>query len=840
MTKAAEPENLRLTLNRQGSAFADRMRGIWNSRWGRRGVIAIGCLLLAYGAFWFAFARGLPDATALLKYEPPLPTNIRSVDGTPVYSYARERRVQLSYEEFPLLLVKAYMAAEDRTFFEHGGVDYPGVIRAVFTNLTRSGRPIGASTITQQVAKNLLIGNEVSYARKVKEALLAYRIEAALTKQQIMELYLNQIALGRNAFGVQSAALAYFGKDAKELTLPEIAYLAILPKGPSNYRPERFYNRAMARRNWVLGEMLRNGFIDRAQHDSAVAAPLGTVPRVQVKDDVVGGYFTEEVRRQLIDRFGENAQDGPYSVYSGGLWVRSSLDPRLQGYAENALREGLLRFDRGRGWSGPSGKVDVSGNWQQAFAGANIGVAYKDWRTAVVLAKGDGAAQIGFVNGSKGRLPAYAAAMPRKGGGTAFDWLTPGDIIAVAPDGSDWSLRSIPEISGGMVVQSPHTGQVLAMQGGFDARLGSFNRATQARRQPGSSFKPFVYAAALDHGMTPASIIVDGPFCVYQGAALGRKCFRNFGNASGAGAQTMRWGVEQSRNLMTVRAASQTGMKNVVKMAEAVGITDPGKPYPAVLAVALGAGDTTVAKMVNAYSILANNGRATTPTLIDFVQDRHGKVVFRADTRPCDRCNMADYDGKPMPRPPSRTKQVMDAMTAYQIVHITEGVIQRGTATVLRDLNRPLFGKTGTTSGPTNVWFVGGSADLVGGVYLGYDRPRSMGGGAQGGVIAAPIFKAFAKPAFEGMAVVPFRAPPGIRMVRIDRRSGKRVYGIWPNDSDPKPAVIWEAFKPESEPRRSIRSDEVPATLAVKKAAPSGQTQQRPDSEFLQRQGGIY
>jgi len=840
MTEAAEPENLRLTLNRQGSAFADRVRGTLTSRWGRRGLIALGFLLLAYVAFWFAFARGLPDATALLQYEPPLPTNIRSVDGTPVYSYARERRVQLSYDEFPPLLVKAYMAAEDRTFFEHGGVDYPGVIRAVFTNLTRSGRPIGASTITQQVAKNLLIGNQVTYSRKVKEALLAYRIEAALTKPQIMELYLNQIALGRNAFGVQSAALAYFGKDAKDLTLPEMAYLAILPKGPSNYRPERFYDRAMSRRNWVLGEMLRNGFIDRAQHDAAVATPLGTVPRVQVKDDVVGGYFTEEVRRQLIGKFGENAKDGPYSVYSGGLWVRSSLDPRLQGYAETALREGLLRFDRGRGWSGPSGKVDPSGNWQQAFAEANIGVAYKDWRTAVVLAKGNGAAQIGFVDGSQGRLPAYAAATPRKGGGAAFDWLNPGDIIVVAPEGTEWSLRSIPEISGGMVVQNPHTGQILAMQGGFDARLGSFNRATQALRQPGSSFKPFVYAAALDHGMTPASIIVDGPFCVYQGAALGRKCFRNFGNASGAGAQTMRWGVEQSRNLMTVRAASQTGMENVVKMAEAVGISDPGKPYPAVLAVALGAGDTTVAKMVNAYSILANSGRATTPTLIDFVQDRHGKVVFRADTRPCDRCNMAEYGGKPMPRPPSRTKQVMDAMTAYQVVHITEGVIQRGTATVLRDLNRPLFGKTGTTSGPTNVWFVGGSADLVGGVYLGYDRPRSMGGGAQGGVIAAPIFKAFAKPAFEGMAVVPFRAPPGIRMVRIDRRSGKRVYGVWPNDSDPKPAVIWEAFKPESEPRRSIRSDEVPATLAVKKAAPTGQTQQRQDSDFLQRQGGIY
>ncbi len=844
MTDAAEPETLRLTLTRQSNAVVEFARRVWTHRWGRRAVIGAGFLALAYVAFWFAFARGLPDASALLKYEPPLPTNIRSVDGTPVYSYARERRVQLSYEEFPPLLVKAYMAAEDRTFFEHGGVDYPGVIRALFTNLTRSGRPVGASTITQQVAKNLLIGNEASYSRKVKEALLAYRIEAALTKPQIMELYLNQIALGRNAFGVQSAALAYFGKDASNLTLAEMAYLAILPKGPSNYRPERFYDRAMARRNWVLGEMLRNDFIDRAQHDAAVAAPLGTVPRVQVKDDVVGGYFTEEIRRQLIDKFGENANDGPYSVYSGGLWVRSSLDPRLQGYAETALREGLLRFDRGRGWSGPSGKVDIATNWQQAFAAVNIGVAYKDWRTAVVLAKGEGAARIGFVDGSEGRLPSWAASTPRKGGGAAFNWLNPGDVIVVAPEspgsGSDWSLRSVPEISGGMVVQNPHTGQVLAMQGGFDARLGSFNRATQALRQPGSSFKPFVYASALDHGMTPASIIVDGPFCVYQGARFGRKCFRNFGGAAGAGAQTMRWGVEQSRNLMTVRAASQTGMENVVKMAEAVGISDPGKPYPAVLAVALGAGDTTVAKMVNAYSILANNGRATTPTLVDFVQDRNGKVVLRADTRPCNRCNMAEYDGKPMPRPPSRTKQVMDAMTAYQVVHITEGVIQRGTATVLRDLDRPVFGKTGTTTGPTNVWFVGGSADLVGGVYLGYDRPRSMGGGAQGGVIAAPIFKAFAKPAFEGMPVVPFRAPPGIRLVRIDRHSGKRVYGAWPTEADPKSAVIWEAFKPESEPRRSLRSDDVPTATVAKRAAPKAQLQQRQDSDFLQRQGGIY
>ncbi len=840
MDEAADPTNLRMRLTRGGSDALGLWRRVAGSRWGRRGLAVLLFLLVAYIAFWFAFMRNLPDASALLRYEPPLPTNIRAYDGRPVYSYARERRVQLSYEEFPPLLVKAYLAAEDRTFFSHGGVDYPGVVRALFTNLTRSGRPVGASTITQQVAKNLLIGNEASYARKVKEAVLAYRIEGALTKPQILELYLNQIALGRNAFGVQSAARAYFGKDVGELTLPEMAYLAILPKGPSNYRPERFYDRAIERRNWVLGEMLRNGFIDRADHDGAVAAPLGTIGRVAVKDEVVGGYFTEEVRRDLIAKFGESANDGPYSVYAGGLWVRTSLDPKTQGATETALRDGLLRFDRGRGWSGPVGKVDVAGNWQQSFASANIGISYKDWRTAVVLSKGEGAIQLGFVDGTQGVMPGWAASMPRRGGGAASGWLQPGDVVAVAPEGKVWALRSIPEVSGGMVIQNPHTGQVLAMQGGFDARLGSFNRATQALRQPGSSFKPFVYAAALDNGMTPASIIVDGPFCVYQSARLGRKCFRNFGGASGAGPQTMRWGVEQSRNLMTVRAASQTGMDKVVKLAANVGISDPGKPYPAVLAIALGAGDTTVARMVNAYSILANQGRALVPSLIDFVQDRNGKVIFRADTRPCDGCNMADYDGKPMPRPPSRTKQAVDPMTAYQVIHIAEGVIQRGTATVLRDLGRPLFGKTGTTSGPTNVWFVGGSADLIGGVYLGYDTPRSLGGGAQGGVIAAPIFKQFAKVAMADMPVVPFRAPQGIRMVRIDRRSGKRVFGAWPSD-DPKAAVIWEAFKPESEPRRSIRNDELPAVLRPRMArARAAAPQSRPDSDFLQRQGGIY
>jgi penicillin-binding protein 1A len=834
---APEAENLKLSLKRDLGWVAR----LWASRWTKFAAVVAGFVLLAWLIIWLLFARNLPDARQLLAYEPPLPTNVRGIDGAPIQSYARERRVELAYDEFPPLLVKAYMAAEDKTFFEHGGVDYPGIVRAVFTNFTRSGRKVGASTITQQVAKNLLLGNEASYSRKAKEAILAYRIEAVLTKQQIMELYLNQIALGRNAFGVQAAARAYFDKDVGDLNLAEMAFLAILPKAPETYGRAKFADRAVERRNWALGEMLKNGFVSQAEHDAAIATPFVTVSKSLPKDESAGDYFLEEVRRQLIGKFGEVAKDGPYSVYSGGLWVRTSLDPRLQGYMQDALREGLLRFDRGRGWNGPIGKVNIVDNWQQAFAAANIGVGYKDWKAAVVLSKSEGSAQIGFADGGTGTLPSYAAQTPKRGGGSAFAALNPGDVIAVAPDGNQWSLRSVPEISGGMVAENPHTGQVVAMQGGFDARIQSFNRATQALRQPGSTFKPIAYASALDHGMTPASIIVDGPFCVYQGPRLGQKCFRNFGGAGGAGPQTLRWGIEQSRNLMTVRAASQTGMKNIVKLAADLGVSEPGKPYPAVLAVALGAGDTTVARMVNAYSIMANNGRALAQTLVDFVQDRRGKVIFRADTRPCEKCNMPEWDGKAMPRPPARTKQILDPMTAYQIVHITEGVIQRGTATILKDLDRPIFGKTGTTTGPTNVWFVGGSQDLVAGVYLGYDQPRSMGGGAQGGVIAAPIFKAFAKPAMTGMPVVPFRAAGGVRMVRIDRHSGKRVYGAFPSDSDPQASVIWEAFKPESEPRRSIGRDvALPTTKPKASVAPRAAPKSRPDSDFLEKQGGIY
>lgn len=831
---AEEPTAVSYKLKREADGFIGKWQGWWQSKRFRLATYAVGALILFLILFWALFARNLPDAEALIEYESPLPTVVRDINGEPFHSYARERRVQLEYADFPKLLVRAYLAAEDKTFFSHGGIDYPGIASAIFDNIFSSKRSRGASTITQQVAKNLLLTNEYSYTRKVKEAILAKRIENALKKPQILSLYLNEIALGRQAFGVEAAAQAYFGKSVDQLQLHEMAFLAILPKAPERYGRAKNAQLAMTRRNWVLGEMRANEWITDAQLAAARAQPLGLVAQRGTGYKNVGGYFAEEVRRQLIERFGETDADGPYSVYSGGLWVRSSMNADYQILATQALRDGLLRYNAGKAWKANMGTIDVSDDqWASRFAATNIAIDYANWRAGVALGKG----KVGFSDGSIGQLNGGPSAMKA------------GDVIAVAPNGpNSFVVRSVPEVGGGMVVQNPLNGRVLAIQGGFDNRISSFNRATQAQRQPGSTIKPFVYATALDNGMTPTSIIVDGPYCVWQGASLGQKCFRNF-SGSGAGPQTMRWGLEQSRNLMTVRAAAESGMDNVTNTFRDVGIGD----YPDYLSYALGAGDTTVLKMVNAYSMLVNHGRELKPTLIDFAQNRTGKVIFPAKWKPCSGCRAKDWNGKPMPRFAAAGKQVMDPITAYQVVHMLEGVVERGTATILRDLDRPLFGKTGTTTGPTNVWFIGGSPHLVAGLYLGFDQPRNMGGYAQGGSLAAPVFKQFARTAMAGMPKTPFIAPAGTRLVRIDRKSGKRVYGAWPG-LDPKSAVIWEAFKAETEPKRSIRQEELAARgdKPKKKAEAQSDSTTRTstsastsvgtkrDQEFIQQEGGIY
>ncbi|HEY0960172.1 MAG TPA: transglycosylase domain-containing protein [Novosphingobium sp.] len=835
----SENEDLRYRIRREATGLWSNVRRRWReSRWFRRlgylGLAGVVALVL----LWIAVARDLPSAEKLLDYQPPLPTMVRGGDGRIVYSYARERRVQLRFVDFPKQLTNAFLAAEDKTFWTHGGVDYTGLAGAVVDYVSKMGsgaRAKGGSTITQQVAKNILIGDEYSVTRKLKEMILARRIEDTLTKQQILELYLNEIPLGRQSFGVQAAARAYFGKDVDQLNLQESAFLAILPKAPERYGRARYAEMAIARRNYVLDQMVANGWATQPEANAAKASPLGIVPRRVEAYDPSVGYFVEEVRRRLIEKYGEKAEDGPNSVYAGGLWVRTSLDPEMQKATQDALRAGLLRYHSGKGWRGPIAHIDLDPEkWQTQLVTLNKTLSYQDWRVGVLIERSGSSGTIGFVDGQKGSLVSLA------------DGVKVGDVVAAAPIGRGvYALRIIPEVSGGMVMESPSSGRVLAVQGGFDSGLASFNRGTQALRQPGSTIKPFVYATGLDAGMTPASMVLDGTFCVYQGGRLGQKCFRNFGGGGG-GSHTMRWGLEQSRNLMTVRIANDAGMDRVTKTFEHVGI---GK-YDRYLSFALGAGETTVIQMVNAYSALANNGVQYPASLIDYVQDRNGKVVFRADNRRCLGCNMAQWDGKPMPRLEPRGKVVMDPRTAYQVTHMLEGVITRGTAVTLRDLDLPLFGKTGTTTGPTDVWFVGGSQKYVVGVYLGYDKPRSLGGYAQGGRIAAPMFKQVVQATRPRWSHLPFVAPEGIRMVRIDRVSGKRVYGVEPG-SDPKSSVIWEAFKPDTEPRRTARADDLANQRdAIFAAIRRGQQASRHAAEqtarngearnFVEEQGGVY
>jgi|TARA_R100000501_G_scaffold17911_1_gene34570 penicillin-binding protein 1A len=797
------------------------------------GFALVGLAVLVGGYFWLA--AGLPDAAKLSEYEPPLPSHVRDIDGQPFATFARERRIYANFEDLPTPLIEAFISAEDKTFFDHGGIDLTGFINAVadYTLKIGSGdRAVGGSTITQQVAKNLLLSDEYSVTRKLKEMILATRIEDAFTKERILELYLNQIFLGRNAYGVQAASFAYFDKPVTELNTEEAAFLAALPKAPSNYNPgtEEGLRRATIRRDWILGQMADNGYITAAEAQAARSRPISVIDRRRqlAPSGTLGNYFVEAIRRDLIDRYGEEGKNG---VYTGGLWIRSTIDPDYQAAAETAVRDALVRYDRGRGWRGATDTIELGDGWQQRLIAINLPVGYDDWRAAVVLSKGSGRLDLGFEDGSEGVLVSGNAELRDAGGaGTAYNEITPGDVIPVKNvSGDEYTLRQIPEVSGGMVVQEVATGRVLAMVGGFDARKSSFNRATQAKRQPGSTIKPFVYAAALENGFTPASIVVDAPYCVYQTRSLGRKCFRNFSGRS-AGAQTMRWGLEQSRNLMTVRLASKTGMENVVELIEKMGIGS----YEPYLAFSLGAGETTVMDLTNAYAMLANHGKRQRPILYDLIQDRRGNAIYRADDRECGGCNQQSYDpDRPMPTPADQRPQAMDARTAYQVVHMLEGVVERGTAVALSRLGRPMFGKTGTNNGPTNVWFVGGTQEVVAGFYMGFDQPKNMGGYAQGGTLAAPAVREFFELALdEDEPSPPFRIAPGVRMVRVDRRSGKRVYGAWPGPG-PKPAVIWEAFKPENEPRRVIAKAEDPFTQRPAREV-------RSDADFLQQEGGIY
>ncbi len=776
------------------------------------------------------FEKDLPDYTQLQNYEPPVMTRVQAGDGSLLAEYSRERRLYLPSTSIPPLVKEAFISAEDKNFYTHSGIDPEGVLRAVTVLVQGNKRAQGASTITQQVAKNFLLTNERSFTRKIREALLALRIEQAYPKEKILELYLNEIYLGLGNYGVAAAALNYYDKSVNELSVAEAAYLAALPKGPNNYQPFLKHDAAVQRRNYVIDRMVENGYVTKAEGEKAKQEALGVNPRVLTPDSFAAGYFAEEVRRELSDRYGEK------KLYEGGLSVRATLDPKMQVIARKALVDGLVRFDEAHGFRGAIRHIDLGSDWGPPLAAVPAFGDVQPWRVAVMLDGSDTAVRIGL---QPGHDKAGEVVQDRDTGMLNQDgirWtgkksirsiLSPGDVVYVAAiDGKpgQYRLQQVPEISGAIVAMDPYTGRVFAMVGGFSFEQSEFNRATQAQRQPGSSFKPFVYATALDNGYTPSSSVLDAPIEIDQGPGLGIWRPQN-DDDNGSGPHTLRYGVEHSRNLMTVRLAKDIGMPLIVEYAKRFGIYDDMLP---VLSMSLGAGETTVLRMVTAYSMLANGGRRIKPTLVDRIQDRWGNTIYRHDERVCDGCDAATWTEQAEPKLIDKREQVIDPMTAYQVTSILEGVITRGTGQAVKVLNRHLAGKTGTTNDAKDVWFVGYSSDLAVGLYLGYDQPRSLGATAYAAEYAAPVFRDFMAAALKDKPDVPFRAPIGIKLIGVDYRSGMRSSG--------KESII-EAFKPGTAPPDSyaVIGDNA-ARAAKSEGAPAADAERAVGSGT----GGLY
>jgi len=769
--------------------------------------VFIGGTVAAIGG-WVAYlhySEGLPDYYQLASYDPPVVSRVYAGDGRLLAEYSVENRVFVPITAIPKRVVNAFLSAEDKSFYTHPGIDVPGMLKAAWVNLLNYGRdrrPIGASTITQQVTKNFLLSNEVSYGRKVKEAILALRIEKAFSKDRILELYLNQIYLGSGNYGVAAASINYFNKSLNELTIGEAAYLASLPKAPNNYNIKRNREAALDRRNWVIDRMQENGAITGEEATVAKAEPLEQRARAET-EHVTADYFAEEVRRELAQRFGED------SLYKKGLTVRSTVNPELQTDADNALRKGLTSYDRTRGYRGPLKHVELTDTWKDELAALPPMPWLYQWQQAMVLSADKEGAKIGLKDGSEANIPLAELTWARKqmpdfSRGPSIksgdDVLKPGDIIAVEPVEKDkddkdypantYALRQVPEVSGAFVAMDPHTGRVLAMSGGWNYQQSEFNRATQAMRQPGSSFKPIVYLAALESGFTPSTVILDAPMVIDQGPGLPPWRPENF-KQEYFGPATLRVGLENSRNLMTIRVAQTIGMAKVAEMAGRLGVMDN---LQQTLAMSIGAGETTVLRMVSAYSMIVNGGKKIEPTFIDRVQDGQGWTIYRHDQRKCDGCAGMAYDGQPPPQLPDERPQVLDPMVAYQMVSLMEGVVRRGTGSAVSKVGKPLAGKTGTTNDGRDVWFVGFSPDLAAGLYLGFDQPRTLGEKATGGTLPAPIFRDFMLEALKDKPATPFRVPPGIRLVRVNYKTGQRVQ---PGDQG---RIIWEAFRPGTEP----------------------------------------
>lgn len=745
--------------------------------------------------------RDLPDYHQLEKYEPPVTTRLFAGDGQLLMEYATEQRLFMPVSKIPDLVKNAFIAAEDKKFYTHGGIDYVGIVRAVLGNVKNLGtgrRPAGASTITQQVAKNFLLSSEVSYVRKIKEAIIARRIEKAFTKDHILELYLNEIYLGNRSYGVAAAALNYFGKPLDKLAVEEVAYLAALPKGPNNYNPKKRYEAAIGRRNWVIGRLLEDGYIDEMTAEEAKSKPLKVVDRS--RDYLPNSeYFSEEVRREIQNRFGAD------DLNEGGLTVRTTVDPRLQNIATRVFREELVNYDRRHGWRGPLANIDVDD--VKGFDEIKLSAGLEpSWEKALVTKVSADKAEIKTADGKTGVIPLSLLSWARKNLPDQYvgdapksvtSVLKKGDIIIAEPVSAEkiakqklpknsYYLRQEPDVEGGLIAIDPHTGRVLAVVGGYSFERSQFNRATQAKRQTGSSFKPFVYLTALENGYSPTDLILDAPFVLDQGAGLPKWKPVNYSKKF-YGLMTLRGGIEKSRNLMTVRLAQDVGMDKVSAFAAKMGINNN---LPKLLSMSLGAGETRLIDLTAAYAMIVNGGKKITPYFIEQIQDRYGRTILKQDNRRCEDCNFDRWEEQSVPQLPDSREQLIDSFSAYQMTSILEGTAVRGTGAKLRALKKHLAGKTGTTNDNKEGWFIGFSPDLVVGTYVGFDEPRPLGRFETGASVALPIFYRFMEEALKDQPDTAFRIPAGMKLVRINYETGKPAQ---PSDK----IVIIEALKPE-------------------------------------------
>ena len=810
------------------------------------------------------YGHDLPDYRQLADYQPPTVTRIHAGDGSLLAEYAQENRVFVPIEVMPERLIQAFLAAEDKNFYTHVGLDPVGILRAVITNIQQIGqnrRPVGASTITQQVAKNFLLSNEVSYIRKFKEALLALRIERTFSKNEILELYLNEIYLGVGSYGVAAAALNYFNKSLDDLTTAETAFLAGLPKAPSRYHPVRAADVAKGRRDWVIGRLLDLGMINQEEAGIAWEEPL-VMSRRDDTELVSADYFTESVRRRLIADHGESA------LYEGGLSIRTTILPALQTAAEEALHNGLIAYDRRHGWRGPVARIELveGADWQTQLLELKRPSGLPAWKLGIVLVAGTDAASIGLVEGRTIELDLEAVAWARKHDReengdeilgpeiTAVDQvLAPGDVIwveevpveaDVAATGDDTvppsaatrhELRQAPAVEGAIVAINPHNGRVLAMSGGFDYGRSEFNRATQARRQPGSALKPFIFLAGFEEGFTPSSTLLDIGRIYPQGPDEGKWKPKNYSNKF-YGRRTLRFSLEKSLNALTVHLADKVGMGNVISMAKRFGLA---RKLEYNLASALGSSEANLMTLTTAYAMLVNGGKRIEPALIERIQDRHGQTVARRDNRDCEGCLDVAWTDQPSPALADQRERIIDETRAYQMVNILEGAVQRGTGRRAKAIGKPVAGKTGTSNDSKDAWFLGFTPDFAVGVYVGFDSPRTLGKKETGSSAALPIFVEFMQEALKEKPPTPFRVPPGIRLVRVDADSG-----LLPGPTTE--SVILEAFIPGTEPRETTPEDydvyEALGPAASEVDAPDNDNPidpRRPESN-APRAGGLY